>query len=35
MLLLHVRFAREDATKRGHTNALPSLADTLRRLGYR
>lgn len=34
MLLLHVRFAREDAAKRGCVSALPDLADTLRRLGY-
>ena len=34
MLLLHVRFAREDAAKRGATLAVPELADTLRRLGY-
>ncbi len=34
MLLLHVRFAREDAAKRGTALAVPDLADTLRRLGY-
>jgi hypothetical protein len=34
MLLLHVRFAREDAAKRGAALAVPELADTLRRLGY-
>jgi hypothetical protein len=34
MLLLHVRFAREDAAKRGATLAVPELADFLRRLGY-
>ncbi|KAL4436638.1 hypothetical protein ABPG75_003777 [Micractinium tetrahymenae] len=34
MLLLHVRFAREDAAKRGASLAVPDLADTLRRLGY-
>ena len=34
MLLLHVRFAREDAAKRGATLTVPELADTLRRLGY-
>ena len=34
MLLLHVRFAREDAAKRGAALTVPELADTLRRLGY-
>lgn len=34
MLLLHVRFAREDAAKRGASLTVPELADTLRRLGY-
>lgn len=34
MLLLHVRFAREDAAKRATALAVPDLADTLRRLGY-
>ena len=34
MLLLHVRFAREDAAKRGQLLSVPDLADTLRRLGY-
>lgn len=34
MLLLHVRFAREDAAKRGTSLTVPELADTLRRLGY-
>ncbi|EFN52138.1 expressed protein [Chlorella variabilis] len=34
MLLLHVRFAREDAAKRGQPQTVPELADTLRRLGY-
>lgn len=34
MLLLHVRFAREDAAKRGAVLTVPELADTLRRLGY-
>eukprot|EP00887_Chlorella_sp_A99_P007486 scaffold2.g7486.t1 len=33
-LLLHVRFAREEAAKLGCVNTLPDLADTLRRLGY-
>ena len=34
MLLLHVRFAREDAAKHGHALTIAELADTLRRLGY-
>lgn len=34
MLLLHVRFAKEDAAKRGLTLTVAELADTLRRLGY-
>lgn len=34
MLLLHVRFAREDAAKRGAPLTVAELADTLRRLGY-
>jgi len=35
MLALHVRIARDDAGKRGHTHVgIAELADTLRKLGY-